>query len=170
MTKKMKTTIGVSAILLTLAIAAMAFAHGGYGYGRHNGGYGGQGNGRHMGGYGGYGNGRHMGGYGGYGYGRSGELPEETREKIHASREAFYKQTRQLRNQLEEARIALRDEIRKKSPDKSKMVKLQTSLSSLRAEFDQKALSHDIAMRKLLPEDYHRGGYGRGQGYGNCGD
>ncbi len=157
MTKKMKTTIGVSAVLFTLAIAAVAFAHGG-GYGR--GGYG-----RHMGGHM-MGNGGHMMGYGSHmrGYGAGGDLPEETRAQLDAAREGFYKETRQLRGEIEDAQMALRDEMRKDNPDKGKVVELQKSLSGLQAEFDQMAVSHRLEMRKLIPEDYRGRGYGGGPG------
>ena len=163
MTKKMKTTVGISAILITLAIAAVAFAHGGGGYGR--GGYG-----RHMDGYGGHmmGYGGHMMGHGPHmrGKGAWGDLPEETQKQVQAAREAFHKDTRQLRGKIEDSQIDLRDELRQETPDINKVAELQKALSGLQAEFDQKAVIHRLEMRKLTPEDYRGRGYGRG--YGGC--
>ena len=67
--KRMKTTIGILAVVFTVATAGVVFAQGGYGYGGHMMGYGGYGMGPGMMGYGGngYGMGPGMMGYGGYG-------------------------------------------------------------------------------------------------------
>ncbi len=172
MSKKMKTTIGVSAALLTLAIAAVAFAHGGMydgGYGRHMGGYGGpmMGYDGHMMGYGGpmMGNGPYHRGGDGY----WGDLPEETRARIDAARESFYDETRKLRRDIEDANIDLDRELHKDDPDRGKVADLQKKLSGLEAKFDEKAVSHRLEMRKLLPEDYRgQDHHGRGYGYGSC--
>ena len=152
MTKKMKTTIGVSAVFFILAIAAVAFAHGPRGGGR-------------MMGYGG----PMMGsgcGYGPRGWGAWGDLSDETRAQIAATREAFHKETRQLRDEIDDARIDLRDEMARENPDEAKVLNLRKRLSELEAEFDQKAVSHRLQMRKLLPEDFRGQGYGRGYGRG----
>ncbi|MEJ2157404.1 MAG: periplasmic heavy metal sensor [Desulfobacteraceae bacterium] len=180
--KRTKATIGILTFGLIMAIAAVAFAHDGYGaygdgYGGHmmGPGYGGRHmmgpgyGGRHMMGYG-YGGG-HMMGYGpGYGrhmggYDRWGALSEENAAKIDAARNDFYKATRELRNKIEDADIALRREMDKDKPDEGKVLDLQKKLSGLQAEFDQKAIAHRLEMRNLMPEGYRgrggRGGYCR---------
>lgn len=176
-----KNIIGLAAIL-TLAIAAVAFAHDGYR--GHMGGYGGHmmgpgyGGGNMMGP--GYGGGYMMGpGYGGghmmgwdsddgqyrRGPGTWGNLSEEDAAKLDASQEKFYNETRDLRDQIDEKGIALNNEMRKDNPDKDKVFELQKEVSSLRNDFDQKALAHQLEVRKLLPDNYRGSGYGNGRGY-----
>ena len=106
-----KSLFGLAAVL-TLSIAAVAFAHGGWGYGSHMDGYD---SGYMMGpGYGGdhmmgpgYGGG-HMMGYDSddapyhRGCGAWGNLSDNDAAKLNASREKFYKETRELRNQIDE--------------------------------------------------------------------
>jgi Spy/CpxP family protein refolding chaperone len=156
-----KNIFGLAAIL-TLAIAAIAFAHDGYG--GYMGGYGG-----HMMGPG-YGGG-HMMGYdsddGPYrrGPGALGNLSDEDAAKLDASQEKFYNETRDLRDQIDEKGIALNNEMRKDNPDKDKVFELQKEVSSLRSDFDQKALAHQLAVRKLLPDNFRGSGYGNRRGY-----
>ena len=158
--KRKKTTIGLLAFGLIAAIAAIAFAHGGYesrmdGYGGHM-----------MGpGYGG----GHMMGYGpGYephmrGYGSWGSLSEEDAAKIDAARDDFYEETRELRDKIDDARIALHSEMDKDQPNESKVMELQKQLSEMQAEFDQKSLAHELKIGKMVPGGNQarrfRGGY-----------
>jgi Spy/CpxP family protein refolding chaperone len=151
----------VAAILL-VAGAAVVFAHGG---GRGYDGYGG-----HMRGYGGHmmdedGYGPHMRGYG-PGYGSN--LSEEDAAKLRQARDQFFQETRDLRGQIDEKALALRQELNKETPDKNKLTQLQKELSNLEGQFDQKAIEHRLEVRKILPEGtmgragFGRGGYGRG--------
>ena len=178
--KKTTTTIGILAVVSTVALATVAFAHGGYG--------------RHMGGYGGYMMGQGdcdrpamMGpddddagrarGYGaGYGRNQKGGawsgLSEEDQAKLQDARDKFRSQTKALRDAIDQKQLNLRQEMQNDEPDTTKAIQLQKELSQLRGEFDQKAIAHRIEMRKLLPEGFEgpafgRGGYGRGYG-GNC--
>jgi len=158
--------------------AAVAFAHGGgYGGGPMMGygggpmmGYGGGPmmgyGGGHMMGYGG----GHMMGYGygpqmrGFGYGAN--LSAEQAAKLDQVREKFFKETRALREEMDEKRFALRREFNKDDPDSAKVAKLQKELSQLEGEFDQKAVQHRLEMRQLLPENSGPRGYGYGPGAG----
>lgn len=158
-----KSIFGLAALLI-LGIATVAFAHGGWGYGGH---MMGPGYGHMMGpGYGG-----HMMGWdsddGPYrrGYGAWGNLSEEDAAKLDASREKFYKDTRGLRDQIEDKEVALNDEMRKDNPDQGKIFKLQKEISALQSDFDQKAVAHQLEVRKLLPDNYRGSGYGYGRGY-----
>ncbi len=154
--KRKITTIGLLVFGLIVAIAAIAFAHGGYG--RHMDGYGG-----HMMGPG-YGRG-HMMDYGPHmrSYDGWGTLPEEDAAKIDAARDDFYKETRELRGKIDDARTALRNEMERDQPDEDKMSKLQKQLSNLHAEFDQKSIEHRLKVGKLVPKGNQsrsfRGGY-----------
>ena len=158
--KRSKATIGIWAFGLVLAITAVAFAHGGYG--RHMGDYGGHMmgpgyGGRHMMDYG-PGAGRGMRGSGGWG-----TLSEEDTAKIYTVTDEFYKETRELREKISDARIALGKEMNNDQPDESKVVELQKQVSKLEAEFDQKSVAHQLKVNKLIPEKSQsrgfRGGY-----------
>jgi zinc resistance-associated protein len=169
---KTKTTIFGLATMLALAMAAIAFAHGGYG--SHMGRYGGE---HMMGpGYGGHMMGRgydrgHMMGWdsddGSYcrKYGARGNLSEEDAARLDKSREKFYNDTRDLREQIDEKEMALSREMDKANPDQNKIFALQKEISSLRSDFDQKAIAHQMEVRRLLPDNYRGSGYGHGHGY-----
>lgn len=177
--KKMKTNLTKKSLIIGAALllmgAAIAFAGGGYrggdGYGGHMMGYGsGYGMGPGMMGNG-YGMGPGMMGYGpgydnnGRGYGDN--LSAEQRTKLDAAQEKFFAETHDLRNKIEDQRDALQEELSKDNPDAAKVGNLQKELSTLQAEFDQKAVQHQIEVRKVLPENFSGRGYG--QGYGsNC--
>jgi Spy/CpxP family protein refolding chaperone len=161
--KSMKSVMGIIAVGLTVGIAALAFAYDGYGpgYGGHMMGYGG-GHGNMMGpgmmGYGpGYG---HMGGY--YGPSGSGNLSQEDAANLEQSQEKFFEGTRELRNSIRDKQIALNDEFQKKDPDRAKVADLQKQLSQLESQFDQKALDHQLELRKEFPQSNYSSGYGRG--------
>jgi zinc resistance-associated protein len=168
-----KTIIGLAAVL-TLAIAAFAYAHGGGyggGYMMGPGGYGGpmmgSGYGGHMMGYGpGYGS--HMG-YGPHmrGYDNQGYLSDEDAAKLDQARDKFFNSTRDLRRQIDEKQYAIQEELSKDSPDTGKVVDLQKALSSLQADFDQKALAYRMEMKKLVPQESAQGPFGGGYG-GYC--
>ncbi len=161
--KLTKKALIISAALL-LGGAAVVFAHGGYG----RGGYGG-----HM--MGGPGYGGHMMGYGpgyrGEGRGYGANLTEEQQAKLDDAREKFFAETEDIRDQIQEKRFALGTEMRKETPDSGKAADLQKEISKLESEFDQKAIQHQLEVRKMLPENTRRGygrGYGQGYGGGYC--
>jgi Spy/CpxP family protein refolding chaperone len=165
--KNMKSSMGIIAVVLTVGIAALAFAYDGYGpgYGGHMMGYGG-GYGQMMGpgmmGYGGgYGPGYgHMRGY--YGPNGYGNLSQEDAAKLEQSQEKFFEGTRDLRNSIRDKQIALNDELQKPDPDRAKVADVQKQLSQLESQFDQKALDHQLELRKEFPQSNYSGGYGRG--------
>jgi zinc resistance-associated protein len=178
--KNMKSSMGIIAVVLVVGIAALGFAYEGYGpgYGGRMMGYGG-GYGCMMGpgmmGYGG-GYGPGMMGYGpGYGHMRGyygpngyGNLSQEDAAKLRQSQDKFFDQTRDLRHSIRDRQLALNDEIQKPDPDKAKVADLQKQLSQLESQFDQKALDHQLELRKEFPQNTYGGGYGYGRG-GNCG-
>ena len=148
-TRTTKTILIAAVILLTSG--AIAFAHGPYGAKRHMGGYDG-----------------HMMGYGpGWGWQRGFEgLSEKEANEIEVAREQFYNDTKELRGKIDEKVIGLRNEMAKDNPDGGKVAELQKALSDLKADFDQKAVAHQLKMRKILPKSAHGRGYGRGGGRG----
>lgn len=184
-----KTIIGLAAVL-TLGIAALAYAHGGYGggymmgpgYGGHmmGPGYGGHMYGGHM--YGGHMMGRAYGGpmmgYGpgydqnmGYGphmrgYDNWGNLSADDAAKLDQARDNFFKSTLGLRRQIDEKQYAIQEELNKDNPDTGKVMELQKALSGLQAKFDQKALAYRMEVRKLLPQESDRGPYTYSGDYG----
>ncbi len=170
----MKTKRSTKALIIVASImligGAVAFAHGGSGYGGHMmGNCSGYGDGQMMGKGSGCGGGRMMG-YGPHmrGFSAGNGLSDEELSKLDAAREKFFSETRQLRGRMDEKQVALRNEMIKDDPDAGKVVELQKELSKLRGEFDQKAVAHQLEMRKLMPEKYRNRGYGRGYGGGYC--
>jgi hypothetical protein len=142
--KKMKRIASKIVVFLTiftvLGFGAYAFADRGMGYGRHHDGWDHRGPGWHHGGY----------GCPGYGY-LAGEPSDEDIQKMDAQREAFFKSTEDLRQNLYEKRLALESEFAKKNPDAQNAAKLQKEISDLRAQIDQKRIEHMIEMKKINP-------------------
>jgi zinc resistance-associated protein len=126
----------------------------------------------HMMDYGDYGD--HMMGYGPWadrawshnGY-YSGLSDEET-AKLDSAREAFFNDTRELRNQIQDKRFDLRSELNKEDPDTATVTLLQKELSKLDSEFDQKSIEYQLKLRKILPEKDLSSGFGPGFGGGYC--
>jgi zinc resistance-associated protein len=146
------TTLTVMAVfgLATLALAGWGRGYGhmmGYGYGP-------------MGGPGMMGPGWHRGYYGNV-------SPEES-AALEKQRTAFFEATRDIRQQLYEKDLALQSELAQDAPDTGKAAQLQSEISDLRSELDQKRLAFEIQARKSSP-DFRRGdggGYGPRGGYG----
>jgi len=168
--KPRKSSIAIIAVVLTVGIAALGFAYDGYGpgYGHMMGyGYGYMGPGM-MGYGGGYGPG--MMGYGpGYGHMRGyygpegyGNLSQEDAAKLQQAQDKFFEGTRELRTSIRDKQFALNDELQKTNPDKAKVADLQKQLSQLESQFDQKALDHQLELRKEFPQSNYSSGYGRG--------
>ena len=160
-----KTILIISAVLLVGT--AVAFAHGGGGWG--NGDYG------HMRGYGGHMMGPGYGGrmmdgssYGPHmrGYGGQESLTDEQRVQLDEARDQFRKQTQEVRGVMEEKSVALRNEIIKEAPDRGKALKLQKEISALKADLDEQRLQHRLEVQKIAPNAFQGKGYGRGYGRG----
>ena len=147
----MKRNFNIAVTLTVLAIfglATLAFAGWGRGYG-------------HRTGPGMMGPGWQQGG------GYYGNLSADEREKLDAQRAEFFAATEETRQQLYEKNRALQNELAKEDPDTSVASELQSEISELRHEIDQKRLAYDIQARKSSPGyGRGRGGYGSGMGYG----
>jgi len=152
--------VTVLTALTIMGIGTYAFAGSGMGYGRHHAGWDHHGPEWQGGGY----------GCPGYGY-MMGNLSDEDIQKMDEQREAFFKSTEDLRQDIYQKGLALESEFAKKNPDAKNAAKLQKEISDLRAQFDQKRIAHMIEMKKINPGvgSGYMGpgmmGYGYGRGY-----
>ena len=125
-------------IIITSATVIMlgvnAFAHSGMGWG---------------GGWGHHGGGMHY--QGGYGDRYGDQLSKEEYKQLEQKREAFFKDTRELRANLVEKERELQNELAKNEPDTAKASQLQKEISDLQSQFDHKRIDHMIEMRKSNP-------------------
>ena len=146
----------VLTVITIVGFSAYAFADWGMGSGR--GGWGHHGRG-----------GQHMG-RGGPGYGYGSDLNEDEYKKLDEERQAFFKETENLRQDIYEKELALERELTKESPDAKKAAKLHKELSEFETRFEQKQIDHHLAVRKINPR-MGRGYMGRGgmMGYGRGG-
>jgi zinc resistance-associated protein len=110
------------------------------------------------------------GGYGpggGAGPGGRTDLTDEEIAALQKQRDAFFEQTRDLRDKLYQKGLELRAEMAKQNPDAKKAAELQKEVSGLQGELDQKTLDQRLKMQKDNPKLYGRGfGRGMGPGYG----
>ena len=130
--------IAVMAAVLTMVMAAGAWAHMGRGYG-----HGGQ---MHQG------KGRHHGGYGHHGWEAYNDLSQEDIQKLEEERNAFFEETKDLRREVYQKRLELASEMAKKSPDAAKAAAIQKAISDTKAQLAQKRLDHLFRVRKINPD------------------
>ncbi len=157
--------IAVLVVVALVGFGSYAFADrgGGYGYG----GYGHQGYGMDYGRHGYCMDCGHRGYKDDYRSGRDyeGDLTQDEIRQLEETREAFSKDTKELRYKLEDKGVALSRELAGENPDKQKAAKLQKEISELRSKLDQKRLNHQIETRKIVP----KAGRGWMRGYGSRG-
>jgi len=110
------------------------------------------------------GRGAGMGGGSGMGAGSS-NLTDDQIQQMQAEQNAFRTATEDIRLQINEKRQALHTELDKQTPDAATAQALQKEISDLQAQFDQKRLTHILAMKKIDP-DFNEG---RGMGQGPLG-
>lgn len=89
--------------------------------------------------------------YAHYGRGNNAEVEKEIK--------TFLSHTKELREKLFNKKQQLTTELEKENPDVGVAKNIQSELSELRTEFDQKWIEHTIQMKKLDPN------FGRGKGY-----
>lgn len=132
----------------------------------------------------GMGRGRHMMGYGGGGPGYSGQydnpygnLTDEQRSQLEKAHQSFFDETVKLRNEIWSKKAELSSILYASEPDTDKAKSLQKEISDLKAQLAEKRLDYEIETRKIVPEGFlaggygrgygrHRGGFGQGKGYG----
>jgi Spy/CpxP family protein refolding chaperone len=106
----------------------------------------------------------------GSGWGQRGYAPsdyqgnpsDEQITRLDKERQAFFEETRNLRENLYQKELELRSELAKEDPDAQKAAGLQAELSDLTAQLDQKRIDHRIKMQKENPEFFAGRGYGKG--------
>ncbi len=100
-------------------------------------------------------------------------LTEEQRTQLRESRQAFFEDTEALRDQLRDKADELHTVLAADSVDAAAAAELQTEISGIKAELDQKRLAHRIEMQQLFPEreggPRYKGGRGFGRRGGGCG-
>jgi zinc resistance-associated protein len=160
--KIMRRTASKIFVVLTvfsiMGLGAYAFAGQETGYGQPYRGWGHHGPGWQHGEY----------GYPGYGY-MMPNLSDEEIQKLDNQRNAFFKSTEDLRQQLYQKRLALESEFAKRNPDAKNAANLQKEISGLKAQIDQKRIEYLLEMKKINPAfgTGWMGGPGRmGYGYG----
>jgi len=114
----------ILAIAAVVALSVTAYAGRGMGYGPG----GGQCQGIRGGGYG-PGSGNMMG-----------NISDDEAKKINDERDAFFKATEDLRQDIYAKEMELNSELAKKNIDTEKAVKIQKEISALESDFDQKRL------------------------------
>jgi len=93
-------------------------------------------------------------------------LSDEDLNNLNKERQAFFEDTRQVRENLYQKELELRSELAKKDPDAKKAVGLQKEISELESQLGQKRVEQRIKMQKENPEFFAGRGYGQGRGYG----
>jgi Spy/CpxP family protein refolding chaperone len=94
--------------------------------------------------------------------GYQGNLSDEQITRLDKERQAFFEETRNLRENLYQKELELRSELAKEGPDAQKAAGLQAEMSDLTAQLDQKRLDHRIKMQKDNPQFFAGRGYGKG--------
>lgn len=110
-----------------------------------------------------------MGGQGNGGWGTRNQYANLTDEQItdlQQIQETFFQETRDLRSNLYQKRLALAAELAKKTPDMEKAKALQADFSELKGQMAQKQLAHRLELKKKFP-DLDTQSFGRGKGRGN---
>ncbi len=144
--------------ILMVGIVATAHADWGRGYGHH--GWGMMEN-RDMG----YGPGP-----GNCGRGYTSDLSTEELAKVDEERNAFFKDTESLKQNMYQKNLELRSELAKENPDAGKASSLQKEISDLESQFDQKRLDHMLRMKKINPSAGMRRSRSQSRGQARSGD
>ena len=142
--KKLTSVVGITFLSALLIVPVAVWAHG-WGYG-----------GGHMMGWG-----AGPGYYGQYNNGYT-TLNSKQQEQLADLNQKFFNETRSLREKLWSESAELNALLSETNPDTGKIAKLQKEISDLRAKLDEKAINHEIEVRKIAPDT----GFGNGYGYG----
>lgn len=95
-------------------------------------------------------------------------LSDDQVVQLKQLRQAFRAETRDLRGELRQRRLALAAELAKKAPDAAEAGQIQQSISELRRELAQKRLQHLLQAKRIAPELdlsllWRRGALGHGR-------
>lgn len=83
--------------------------------------------------------------------------------RLKQIREEFFKKTRELRDKIDRKQLALDQELGKTKPDQEKAFDLQKEFSELKSDFGQKALEHQLTLKRTFPNIDFTPGHGNGK-------
>ena len=106
---------------------------------------------------------------GGCGGAYGADLTDEQRAQLEEARKAYFDETRELRDQMRDKADALHDALGADAVDAEAAAALQADLSRIKAELDQKRLTHRIEMQKQFPDFEGGPRYKGGRGFGRRG-
>jgi hypothetical protein len=89
-----------------------------------------------------------------------GNLSDENQNDLDKERQAFFDETKGLRQDIHQKRLELKSELAKKNPDAQKATALHKDISKLAEEFDQKRLAFFLKMKKINPNFGQMGAWG----------
>lgn len=90
----------------------------------------------------------------------AGNLSDEDQKALDKERQAFFNETKDLRQDMVQKRLELQSELAKKIPDAQKAATLQKDISQFKEELDQKRLDFILKMKKINPDIGRMGGWG----------
>ena len=94
-------------------------------------------------------------------------LTEDEILKLRDAQEKFRTGTDELRQDIYAKQMALKSELAQRDPDAKKAIRLQKELSKLKAQFDEKRLTHLLALKEINPKlGRNFGSKSRGPGNG----
>jgi len=79
-------------------------------------------------------------------------LSEDVVMKMNEERDAFFRSTEKLRQDIYVKELELNSELSKIESDVKKALKLQKEISDLESKFDQKRIEYMINMKKINPD------------------
>ncbi len=77
---------------------------------------------------------------------------ESSVSKMNEERDAFFRSTEKLRQEIYMKELELNSELSKKESDPEKALKLQKVISDLESKFDQKRIEYMINIKKINPD------------------
>jgi hypothetical protein len=98
----------------------------------------------------------------------AGSSSNKVQNDLAKERQAFYDETKDLRQKIHQKRLELQSELTKKNPDAQKIATLHKDISKLAAEFDQKRLGFILEMKKINPSFGRMGAWGYNDDKVNC--
>jgi zinc resistance-associated protein len=99
-----------------------------------------------------------------------GNLSADEMAKLDKQHIEFLKETENIRQKLYQKELALRSELAKQNPDTGEASRLQSTISNLQGDLDQRRLAYEIKVRKSAPNvNRGSGDYGPMMGYGSRG-
>lgn len=90
-------------------------------------------------------------------------LTEDQKAQLKKIDDEFFKKTSSLHDQMRLKRAEMRLMLNSENPDESKIRDTQKQISSVRDQIDQERISHQLSVKKIVPDA--RFGPGAGKGF-----